>query len=85
MKTKKSSKSAVLVVKLGCKRERVPAEAPPLKLKQILVPTDFSDCSEKALRYALAFAQQFQADLVLLHVIELYPCPYQKFHPHGIC
>jgi nucleotide-binding universal stress UspA family protein len=76
MKTKKASESRVLVLELGYKGERVPAEAPALKLKQILVPSDFSDCSEKARRYALAFAQQFLADLVLLHVIELYPIDY---------
>lgn len=38
--------------------------------KKILVPVDFSDCSHKATHYALAFAQQFQAKLVLLHVVE---------------
>ena len=39
-------------------------------LKQILVPTDFSETSEVALRYAKAFADTFQAALHLLHVIE---------------
>jgi universal stress protein A len=39
------------------------------RLQRILVPTDFSDCSKKALRYAIAFARQFQAELILLHVV----------------
>ena len=38
-------------------------------LKRILVPVDFSKCSHKALRYAIPFAKQFQAELILLHVI----------------
>ncbi len=45
-----------------------------LKLKKILVPLDFSDTSEKALQYAVAFAKQFGAKITLLHVIE--PLPY---------
>lgn len=40
------------------------------KLKRILVPVDFSECSSQALEYALAFAEQFQAQLTLLHVVE---------------
>ena len=30
-----------------------------LELKSILVPIDFSECSKKALRYAVPLAQQF--------------------------
>lgn len=45
-----------------------------LKLKKILVPLDFSDTSEKALQYAVAFAKQFGSKITLLHVIE--PLPY---------
>jgi len=43
------------------------------KLKKILVPVDFSDCSDKALQYAIAFAKQFDAEVTLLHVVEPYP------------
>ncbi len=42
----------------------------PLKISKILVPVDFSECSLHALDYALAFAEQFEARLVLLHVVE---------------
>ena len=41
-----------------------------LKLKQILVPMDFSGCSRKALEYAVPFAEQLGARISLLHVVE---------------
>ena len=44
--------------------------SPLRKLKQILVPIDFSDASLKALRYAVPFAEQFGATLSLVHIIE---------------
>jgi nucleotide-binding universal stress UspA family protein len=40
-----------------------------LKLKQILVPIDFSDCSKKALQYALPLAKEHEAALTLLYVV----------------
>jgi nucleotide-binding universal stress UspA family protein len=40
-----------------------------LHLKRILAPTDFSEHSNHALRYAAGLAQQFGATLVLLHVV----------------
>lgn len=46
------------------------------KLRKILVPVDFSECSKKGLEYAIAFAREFKAELLLLHVVEpLLPCP----------
>jgi nucleotide-binding universal stress UspA family protein len=42
-----------------------------LKIKRILFATDFFACSRLALDYALAFAHQFRATIVLLHAIEL--------------
>lgn len=47
------------------------------RLKKILVPTDFSDCSAKALAYALAFAKLSQAEIILLHVVE--PISYPMY------
>lgn len=41
----------------------------PFAIKKILVPVDFSDCSKKALDYAIPFAKNFGARLVLLYVI----------------
>ncbi|MGZ4593870.1 MAG: universal stress protein [Actinomycetes bacterium] len=39
-------------------------------LERILVPVDFSDCSLDALEYAVVVAQQAEASLMLLHVLE---------------
>jgi nucleotide-binding universal stress UspA family protein len=38
--------------------------------KRILHPTNFSDCSEHAFRFAVDVAQQYQATLIVLHVVE---------------
>ena len=39
-----------------------------IALKHILVPTDFSETSDAAVRYGIAFAKAFHATLHLLHV-----------------
>ncbi|MBI3848849.1 MAG: universal stress protein [Verrucomicrobia bacterium] len=44
---------------------------PAFQLASILVPVDFSECSRKALDYALPFARQFQAAITLLHVVHV--------------
>ena len=46
-----------------------------LGIGHILVPVDFSAPAEKALRYAVSFARQFDAKITLLHVrpISYYP------------
>jgi len=59
------------------KRRFPPVALPELRLKHILVPVDFSDCSHKALRYAASFARQFNADVTLLHVLVAVPTPPQ--------
>ena len=41
-----------------------------LHLNKILVPIVFSDASKKALKYAFRFAEQFDCEIVLLHVLE---------------
>jgi len=45
-----------------------------LRIRHILVPHDFSDFAEKALRYAVAFARQFESKITLLHV-----CPIPHY------
>jgi len=40
-----------------------------IRLKKILYPTDFSESSLEALPYALSFAREYKAKLVLLHVV----------------
>jgi len=59
-------------------------EAPKLALKKILVPTDFSGFSTKALAYAVAFAAQSKAEIILLHVVEpmFYPTLGQEVPMH---
>ena len=41
-----------------------------LKFGRILVPSDVSDASKKALRYAARFAEQFHSRVILVHVLE---------------
>ena len=41
-----------------------------ITLKKILVPCDFSEPSESALKYARAFAEQFAGSIHLMHVME---------------
>ena len=46
-----------------------------MKLNKILVPIDFSDYSKSALRYAVNFAKLFNAEIILIYVVEpvIYP------------
>jgi nucleotide-binding universal stress UspA family protein len=41
-----------------------------IALKRILVPTDFSESANHALRYGISFAREYKAELTLLHVVE---------------
>lgn len=43
---------------------------PPVRLKRIVVPVDFSEVSAQALPYAAAFGKAFDAEIILLHVWE---------------
>lgn len=45
------------------------------EIKKILVPVDFSDYSKNALNYAVDFAKSFNAQLILIYVVEpvIYP------------
>ncbi|MBL9166903.1 MAG: universal stress protein [Verrucomicrobiales bacterium] len=77
MKFKPTKKTGGLTVELK-PRESIPQStakkrvtaSPSFSVKRILVPIDFSDCSNKALQYALPFAEQFDAKILLLHVCE---------------
>jgi len=40
-------------------------------MKKILVPTDFSECADKALQYAIILAKKAEAEIILLHVCDL--------------
>ncbi len=42
-----------------------------INLKKILCPIDHSDCSKEALKYAVSFAMKDEAELYLLHVVDI--------------
>jgi nucleotide-binding universal stress UspA family protein len=50
-------------------REWVGVTSREIDLKRVLVAYDFSDHAEQALKYALTFAQEYQSELHLLHVL----------------
>ena len=54
-----------------------------MEISKILCPTDFSENSEHALKYALTIAILTNAELLLLHVVEpfAYPQPTHLFEP----
>lgn len=43
------------------------------QIKSILIPTDFSDLSESALKVGIAIAKRQNAEVTLLHVVDLLP------------
>lgn len=47
--------------------------SPRRLIRSILVPVDFSDCSLAGLKYAVKFAKEVGADLIVLHVTDLGP------------
>ena len=49
-----------------------------LKLKKILCPTDFSEASFEALRYAISLARSTQSKLILMYVVN------QKMFSEGL-
>ncbi|MDB6067980.1 MAG: putative universal stress protein [Pedosphaera sp.] len=76
MKIRPTEKPGRVVVELNRRDDRLMEEigkapaTPPFKLKEILVPIDFSEPSLKALRYALPMAEKYGARITLIHVIE---------------
>ncbi len=75
MKARPTQKSGVVTLELNRRDEPLmdaatrTAVKPSLNIKRILVPIDFSDCSKKALQYALPLAQEHRAALTLLYVV----------------
>jgi len=47
-----------------------------IRLRRLLVPTDFSESARHALTYGISFAREYQAELLLLHVVEMVPVGY---------
>jgi hypothetical protein len=61
-----------------------------IALKRILVPVDFSPLSKKALQYAMRFAEEFNVDVAIVHVIEPEVPPAGSIsrsaaQPNGLC
>ena len=50
-------------------------------VQHVLVPIDFSTTADRALAYAVALAQQLQARLTLLHVLDLTPVTMDEMTP----
>jgi nucleotide-binding universal stress UspA family protein len=73
MKIKPTPKPGCVLVEVDRKDERLleqsDAAASAFALEKILVPMDFSECSRKALRYALPLARQFRSKIGLVHVM----------------
>jgi universal stress protein A len=72
MTIKPAQKPGAILVEVDRGEEKLLTSHPPqlFAIKTILVPTDFSECSGKALRYAVPLARQFGAKIVLIHVAE---------------
>ena len=68
-KPTKNAGEVVLELKRGDEQLLETANRAPFRLKQILVPIDFSDCSKKALQYAIPLAKQHQSAITLLYVV----------------
>ena len=43
-----------------------------MQINKVLFPTDFSRCADQALLHALFFAQQYNAELHMLHAVVLH-------------
>jgi universal stress protein A len=80
MKIKAARRSRNVVIELKRQEPALsPADLSQVSLKRILVPIDFSAASRKAAQYAVAFAKQFNAEVMLLHVVETLPLPSESF------
>jgi nucleotide-binding universal stress UspA family protein len=75
--------------KSACPVLTVPAAVPDAVpataglFKGILCAVDFSDCSMQALKYAMSLAQEADARLTVMHVIELPPDVPREVHETG--
>src|SRR5688500_9628893 len=70
MKIRPAKKAGEVVMEVNRRDEPLLKEATtaPFHIKKILVPIDFSSCSTKSLAYAIPFARQYEAEVVLLFV-----------------
>lgn len=83
MKVRPTKHAGEVVMELNRRDEpllRV-AAVTPFKIQTVLVPIDFSDCSKKALQYAIPLAEQHNAKVVLLYVA---PSPSYAGGEYGV-
>ena len=73
----RSKKTTQAKKKVASKKLTRPVSS-TIALRKILVPIDFSEYSKKALHYAIPFARQFHAKILLLYVVEptIYPADF---------
>src|SRR3712207_6078380 len=72
MKARPTKHAGEVILEVRTGDDRLLATPPPvpaLKIKQIMVPTDFSACSKKALQYAIALAREHKAAITLAYVV----------------
>jgi nucleotide-binding universal stress UspA family protein len=50
-----------------------------MQLKRILCPVDFSEFSQMAYPYALSLAEHYSAEVIALHVVELWKYPFADY------
>jgi len=89
MKARRSKKPGKVILELGRSDEPLLASANAtvgrsrarFAINRILVPIDFSDCSRKALRYAIPLAKEHGASLTLLYVV---PNQYATYDYGGV-
>jgi len=74
MKIKPAPQKGKVIVEMASKDEAL-LKPLPFQLRRILVPVDFSDTSKKALQYAVPLAAAFDAEVVLVHVMEPFGLP----------
>jgi nucleotide-binding universal stress UspA family protein len=67
-RTVQHSPCPVFVTRVNAFQSRNGSRSP---INTILVPVDFSDCSREGLQYAIEFASQFGARIILLHATYL--------------
>jgi nucleotide-binding universal stress UspA family protein len=88
MKVKPTRKRGRVLVEVGRQDESLftrgagePARPAPFALRRILVPVDFSECSRKALEYAIPLARQFHSTLLLVYVMPVHYVVGSEFGP----
>ena len=73
-KVLRKARCPVLTVRQPAREFVAPADRlEPVHLRKILFGVDFSTYSERALLYALSLAEEYKAELTLLHVMEDFP------------